>query len=196
MSNKRKGVKCHIFGLNDQEAINQCLANVRLAEHGINMVPGSLFRQGKVVIFENLDPLPEEENNETVTVGAAESDMLRTHDQKWRKLQADLLNVDLTLDYFKGRKGKGSSNTKLETDRTIRHGEELRTSILSQMAMVKKEVGFILAGRYPQLTMNRPDKQGLADSLKLPDLTEVEPEAIYGSGDTTGKKGNGPRKGS
>lgn len=184
------GIRSHIFKLSQEAEINECLAHVRLHQHGIQVIPGTFFAQGKIVIFENLDPV-EDEDESVVKIGATEEEMLRGHDQKWRKLQKDLLDVDLTLEYFKGRKGKGSKNTQLDTEKTIKKGEELRESLLGQMAMCKREATLVLAGRYPQLSLPRVESESYASTLELPQLDTVEPETIYQPED--GGQGQGPR---
>jgi hypothetical protein len=188
---KRKGVKVHIFNLDEESKINECLQEVRLAEHGVQMIPGTFFKQGKVCIFENLEPL--EDEDEVVKIGHTNEEMLRAIDQKWRKFQSALQEVDTTLSYYRPRVNTGSGNTKMENQKILREHEALRKDILARMAMAKLEAQLIVSGRYPQLELRKADTGALTLAFELPELDGVDPEQVYGKKEETVK---GPRSGS
>lgn len=190
----RKGIKYHVFKVEDQDGINECLANVRLSEHGVQMIPGTMFKQGHVCIFENLDPL--EENEEVVKVGHTNEEMLRSIDQKWRKFQTALQETDITLEYYRPRQKTGSGNTQMENQRIVRDHEKLREDILGRMAMCRREAQLIVAGRYPQLELDKTESESYKLAFELPPLDQVEPESVYGKSPEDPKKGKGPRSGS
>lgn len=187
---ERKGIKIHIFKMSQEKEINECLRTIRLAEHGVHMNPGSMFKEGNICIFENLEPLEATENK--VALGHTNEEMLRPIDQKWRKFQSALQETDITLEYYRPRCKTGSQNTQNENQRIVKEHEKLREDILSRMAMCRREALLIVSGRYPQLELDKTESESYKSAFELPPLEQVEPESVYGKPPAENKKGFRP----
>ena len=175
----RKGIKTHIFKLDEQEAINKCLAEVRLSEHGVQIVPGTFFAPGRMIIFENLLPLEEED----IELGATPEELLGPIGKTWTTGQDMLLKLDSVLAYMLERKGKGSKNTQFTWEKDFKARTKAREETLSKMAMAKREAELIVSGRYPTLNLTKDGAKSFAKTFELPELTDVEE-------DETDKKDN------
>lgn len=171
----RKGIKVHIFNLNQQEEINACLATVRLSEHGVQIVPGTFFASGKITIFENLLPLEEV----TTTVGKESSDLLGPIAKNWATGQDMLLKLDSLLSYMMERKGKGSHNTRNTWEKDYKARMDAREQTLSKMAICKREAELVMSGRYPALELTKDGAKAYGLPFELPELSDVEEEQIY-----------------
>lgn len=175
---ERKGIKIHIFKMSQQKEINECLRTIRLAEHGVHMNPGSMFKEGNICIFENLEPI--EDTSSKVALGHTSEEMLRSIDQKWRKFQTALQETDITLEYYRPRMKTGSANTQMENQKIVKNHEQLRKDILGRMAMCRREALLIVSGRYPQLELDKTESDSYKSAFELPPLEQVEPESVYG----------------
>jgi hypothetical protein len=175
---ERKGIKIHIFKMSQQKEINECLRTIRLAEHGVHMNPGSMFKEGNICIFENLEPI--EDTSSKVALGHTSEEMLRSIDQKWRKFQTALQETDITLEYYKPRMKSESSMIRTEATKIVRDHEKLRADILSRMAMCRREALLVVSGRYPQLELDKEESETYKSAFELPPLEQVEPDSVYG----------------